>query len=109
MVGEYLRRNGYRVLLAADGDQALQMAGAHADAIDLLVTDLAMPNLGGRELAHRLTELRPCLKVLFMSGYPEQSPSNEGKDNSGTVLQKPFSLDALSRNVRSLLDQREPS
>ena len=109
MVGEYLRRNGYRVLLAADGDHALQMAGAHPDAIDLLVTDLAMPNLGGRELAHRLTELRPCLKVLFMSGYPEQSPSNEGKDNSGTVLQKPFSLDALSRNVRSLLDQREPS
>jgi PAS domain S-box-containing protein len=108
LVGESLRRNGYRVLLAADGDQALQIAGVHADAIHLLVTDLAMPNIGGRELAHRLTQLRPRMRVLFMSGYPEHATLGPGvKDDSASILQKPFSLDALARNVRGALDQRE--
>jgi PAS domain S-box-containing protein len=108
MVGESLRRNGYRVLLAADGDQALQIAGVHADAIHLLVTDLAMPNIGGRELALRLSRIRPRMKVLFMSGYPEHTALSPGaKHDSTAILQKPFSLDALARNVRSALDQRE--
>jgi two-component system cell cycle sensor histidine kinase/response regulator CckA len=106
IVGESLRRNGYKLLIAVDGDEALKMAGAYADPIHLLVTDLVMPNIGGRELAHRLTQLRPRMKVLYMSGYSEHAAlSNEVADPPTDVLQKPFSLDALVRNVRSILDQ----
>jgi two-component system cell cycle sensor histidine kinase/response regulator CckA len=109
IVRESLRRNGYTVLIAADGNQALQMASTYPDPIHLLVTDLVMPNIGGRELAQRLTPLRPQMKVLFMSGYSEQAALNiENTDQSAPVLQKPFSLDALVRNVRRVLDQPEP-
>ena len=108
IVGESLRRNGYHVIIAADGNEALQIASTYADPIHLLVTDLVMPNLGGRELANRLTQLWPHLKVLFMSGYPEHAAlSNEVVEPPADVLQKPFSLDALARNVRRVLDERE--
>jgi PAS domain S-box-containing protein len=108
IVRESLRRNGYKVLIAVDGNEALQMASAYPDPIHLLVTDLVMPNIGGRELAHRLTPLRPRMKVLFMSGYSEHSAldsENEEMDPSATILQKPFSLEALARNVRRVLDE----
>jgi PAS domain S-box-containing protein len=106
IVRESLRRNGYKVLIANDGDEALQMAAAYPDPIHLLITDLVMPNIGGRELAQRLTPLRPAMKVLFMSGYSEQSALEiEATSQSATVLQKPFSLDALARNVRCVLDE----
>ncbi len=106
IVRESLRRNGYKVLIAVDGNEALQMASAYPDPIHLLVTDLVMPNIGGRELAQRLTPLRPAMKVLFMSGYSEHSAlENEDAAMSTTVLQKPFSLDALARNVRRVLDE----
>jgi two-component system cell cycle sensor histidine kinase/response regulator CckA len=106
IVRETLRRNGYQVLIAADGDEALQMARAYPDPIHLLVTDLIMPNIGGRELAQRLTPLRPEMKVLFMSGYSEHSALEiEATSQSASVLQKPFSLDALARNVRRVLDE----
>jgi len=107
IVGESLRRNGYKVLIAVDGNEALQMASTYSDPIHLLVTDLVMPNIGGQELAQRLTPLRPQMKVLFMSGYSEQSANSEDIASSATVLQKPFSLDALARNVRRVLDQPE--
>jgi PAS domain S-box-containing protein len=106
IVRESLCRNGYKVLIANDGDEALQMAGAYPDPIHLLITDLLMPNIGGRELAQRLTPLRPAMKVLFMSGYSEQSALDIGTtSHSATVLQKPFSLDALARHVRRVLDE----
>src|ERR1700722_13729194 len=106
IVRESLRRNGYKVLIANDGDEALQMASAYADPIHLLITDLVMPNIGGRELAQRLTPLRPAMKVLFMSGYSEPTSSDiESASQSAPVLQKPFSLDALARNVRRVLDE----
>src|SRR3984957_3778125 len=106
IVRESLRRNGYKVLIANDGDEALQMAGAYPDPIHLLITDLVMPNIGGRELAQRLTPLRPMMKVLFMSGYSEPTSSDiESASQSAPVLQKPFSLDALARNVRRVLDE----
>jgi PAS domain S-box-containing protein len=108
IVRESLRRNGYKVLIAVDGNEALEMANAYPDPIHLLVTDLVMPNIGGRELAQRLTPLRPGMKVLFMSGYSEYSAlENEETRPSATVLQKPFSLDALARNVRRVLDEPE--
>ena len=106
IVRESLRRNGYKVLIANDGEEALQMAAAYPDPIHLLITDLVMPNIGGRELAQRLTPQRPTMKVLFMSGYSEQSALEiEATSQSATVLQKPFSLDALARNVRRVLDE----
>lgn len=105
IVKESLRRNGYKVLIAVDGNEALQMASSYTDPIHLLITDLVMPNIGGRELAQRLTPLRPQMKVLFMSGYSEHAADDEELDTSATVLQKPFSLDALVRNVRRVLDQ----
>jgi PAS domain S-box-containing protein len=106
IVRESLRRNGYNVLIAVDGNQALEMANAYPDPIHLLVTDLVMPNIGGRELAQRLTPLRPRMKVLFMSGYSEHSALEiEAAGQAATILQKPFSLDALARNVRRVLDE----
>jgi two-component system cell cycle sensor histidine kinase/response regulator CckA len=93
------------VLIAVDGNQALEIANAYPDPIHLLVTDLVMPNIGGRELAQRLTPLRPQMKVLFMSGYSEYSALDD-EETGATILQKPFSLDALARNVRRVLDQR---
>jgi PAS domain S-box-containing protein len=104
IVRESLRRNGYKVLIAVDGNEALQMASAYEDPIHLLVTDLVMPNIGGRELAQRLIPLRPGMKVLFMSGYSEYSGSDE-EETDATILQKPFSLEALARNVRRVLDE----
>jgi CheY-like chemotaxis protein len=106
IVRESLRRNGYKVLIAEDGNEALQMAGAYPDPIHLLVTDLVMPNIGGRELAERLTPMRPGMKVLFMSGYSEHSALDiDAGSQAATILQKPFSLDALARNVRRVLDE----
>jgi two-component system, cell cycle sensor histidine kinase and response regulator CckA len=108
IVRESLRRNGYKVLIAVDGNEALELASTYTDEIHLLVTDLVMPNIGGRELAQRLIPLRPNIKVLFMSGYSEHSALDIAVTNQpATVLQKPFSLDALARNVRRVLDEPE--
>ncbi len=105
LVGEFLQNNGYSVLLAADGNEALQLADEHTDPIHLLLTDVVMPNLGGRELAERLTQSRAQMKVLFMSGYPDHATwSSELVNDSAAVLQKPFPLDTLARKIRSLLD-----
>jgi len=105
LVREFLKRKGYTVLHAVDGDDALRIAGEHRDEIHLLVTDVVMPNIGGRELARRLIPLRPQMKVLFMSGYPELgSLGDEAVNRNMPVLLKPFLLDALARKVRSILD-----
>jgi PAS domain S-box-containing protein len=106
LVGEFLQNNGYSVLIAADGNEALQLADEHSDPIHLLLTDVVMPNLGGRELAERLTQSRPQMKVLYMSGYPDHATwSSELVDDSAAVLQKPFPLETLARKIRSLLDE----
>jgi PAS domain S-box-containing protein len=110
LAAEFLQNKGYTVLVAADGYQALQIADARRDAIHLLLTDVVMPNVGGRELAMRLTQARPQMKVMFMSGYPDRSAveSGVGADfESIAVLQKPFLLDALASKVRGLLDEVE--
>ena len=105
LVREYLEKNGYTVLHAANGIEALKIANAHEGAIQLLLSDVIMPNLGGVELAQRLSRPRPEMKVLFMSGYPDHATSNgEAFDDSVEVLQKPFLLDTLARKLRTLLD-----
>jgi two-component system cell cycle sensor histidine kinase/response regulator CckA len=106
LVREFLEKNGYSVLHAADGNEAFKIAEEYKHPIHLLLTDVVMPNMGGRELAHRMAQLRPQMNVLFMSGYPDHATwSSEIADDSVAVLQKPFSLDALARKVRSLLDE----
>jgi len=107
LAAEFLRRLGYMVLHGMDGDEALRIAEGHEDLIHLLVTDMAMPNVGGKELAQRLRKVRPEIKVLFMSGYPDHPALVDG-DGGGqtTVLQKPFSLDTLAQQVRTLLDEQ---
>jgi PAS domain S-box-containing protein len=109
LVGEFLRRNGYTVLHAIDGDEALRVAGEYGDAIDLLLTDILMPNIGGRELAQRLIQVRPQMRVLFMSGYPEHTSLDEPTGPEAAVLQKPFSMDNLARKIRSLFDEGDSS
>jgi PAS domain S-box-containing protein len=106
LVREFLHKKGYTVLHAADGSEAIQIAAEYKDPIDLLLTDVVMPNVGGRELANRLMQPRPEIKVLFMSGYPDHATwSCELVDDGTTVLQKPFSLESLAHKVRALLDQ----
>jgi two-component system, cell cycle sensor histidine kinase and response regulator CckA len=105
LVREFLHNNDYTVLHAVDGNEALHIADEYKHPIHLLLTDVVMPNVGGRELAHRLTQLRPHMKVLFMSGYADHASwTGELVDDTADVLQKPFSLDTLARKIRSLLD-----
>ena len=105
LVREFLQNNGYTVLHAVDGSEALRIADEYKRLIHLLLTDVVMPNVGGRELAHRLAQQRPQMKVLFMSGYPDHATwSSELVVDTAAVLQKPFPLDTLSLKIRSLLD-----
>jgi nitrogen-specific signal transduction histidine kinase len=100
-----LGQQGYRMLEAADGEQALRMAVGLAEKVDLLLTDVIMPVMGGAELAKRLTELRPGLKVLFMSGYSERMSAESAlPQNGASMLEKPFDVGALARKVRTTLD-----
>jgi signal transduction histidine kinase len=99
-----LHKNGYRVVEAEDGKQAMAMAEA-GEVFHLLVTDVMMANMGGKELATKLLGLRPELQVLFMSGYAEEAVLQHGELVSGSdFLQKPFSPDALAGKVREMLD-----
>jgi len=103
---DFLQARGYKVLTAMDGNEALRIAEGHEDLIHILVTDMAMPNVGGKELALRLRQVRPQIKVLFMSGYPSHPALvSEVVPGQTTVLQKPFLLDTLAQKVRTLLDQ----
>jgi two-component system, cell cycle sensor histidine kinase and response regulator CckA len=105
LASTFLHGRGYKVLTAIDGNDALRIAEGHEDLIHLLVTDIVMPNVGGNELAKRLRQVRPQIKVLFMSGYPDHPAlPGESVGTQATVLQKPFSLDMLGHKVRDLLD-----
>jgi PAS domain S-box-containing protein len=101
---EVLEGKGYRVLEARSGHEALALA-AGAGWIDLLVTDVVMPQMGGGELAQRLAALRPGIKVLFVSGYPDDAIVRHGVLERGSaMLQKPFELEAFARKVREVID-----
>jgi PAS domain S-box-containing protein len=105
---EVLEKNGYRVLEAQDATAALALRSTTGD-IDLLVTDMVMPGPSGRELAERLTEMQPGLRVLFISGYTGDGISRSGQLGPGTsFLQKPFTPDTLVRKVREVLGSTPP-
>jgi CheY-like chemotaxis protein len=100
-----LDRLGYTVLEAPNGEVALQVATRHQGPIHLLLTDVIMPELGGRRLADQLIALRPEVKVLYTSGYTDDAVVRHGVLNSGIAyLQKPFTPDALARKLRDVLD-----
>jgi CheY-like chemotaxis protein len=99
-----LDRNGYRILEARNGTEALDIAETHEGTIHLLITDLTMPGMSGRELAERLAALRPDIRILFISGYTEDDDFRRSIDQLGAFLEKPFSPEALCNRVRRLLD-----
>jgi len=102
---QYLEKQGYRILEAEDGAAALQIADGHKGKIDLLLTDVVMPGMNGRELATQITAQRPDVRVLYMSGYTENAIGHDGLLDVGVnLLQKPFSLPTLKDRVRELLD-----
>jgi len=99
-----LTQTGYRVLEASDGAIALRIAAGHVGEIDLVLTDVVMPTLGGRGMVEELRELSPGMRVLFMSGYPREEIFPERSAALETpYLQKPFTGETLSAEVRSAL------
>jgi PAS domain S-box-containing protein len=97
-----LRDYGYVVLEAAEPDEALAICAAHKDSIDLLLTDVVMPIMSGRELAERVRPLRPYVKILYMSGYPGDIIGKHGVVTSGSFVQKPFTPSTLADKVREV-------
>ena len=105
LAGSVLKKKGYTVLAASDGEKALHLSQAHAGDIQLVITDEIMPGMRGHELAEVMRTLRPQIKVLFISGYTDAAAIHEGVLAEGIqFLQKPFTPDALARKVRSVLD-----
>jgi two-component system cell cycle sensor histidine kinase/response regulator CckA len=105
VIHEVLQSYGYQVLVAAHGDAALSVCERFPKTIDLLLTDVVMPRMSGRELANRLAALRPEMKVLFMSGYTDDAIVHHGVLDADTpFIQKPFAPDVLARKVRNVLD-----
>jgi len=103
-----LERAGYTVLCAADGGEALALCDEASGSIDVLVTDMVMPTMSGRELAERVLELQPEARVVLMSGYSEEAPSVASDDDVGAhFLQKPFRPNELLRCVRELIEEHE--
>ena len=106
LLHEVLAESGYKVLQASSGAEALRVSRAHAGPVDLLLTDVVMPGMGGREVATALAAERPGLRVLFASGYTAEAIARHGVLEPGTdLIHKPFTPDALLRRVRERLDR----
>jgi two-component system cell cycle sensor histidine kinase/response regulator CckA len=104
LVCRMLVQNGYRVLEARDGRDALELCENCPESIQLVLTDLVMPNMSGAELASRLARLRPALRILFMSGFTGEPLARRLGRESLIFLQKPFTSIALAERVRRVLD-----
>jgi CheY-like chemotaxis protein len=104
LASDFLRGAGYHVLTAEDGKEALEISERMGSAIQLLLADVVMPKMRGPELARRLRARFPEIKIAFMSGYLDQDTSREEILQEASVLQKPFSRDALLRQIRGAFD-----
>jgi two-component system cell cycle sensor histidine kinase/response regulator CckA len=108
VVCSILKRHGYRVLEARGPSEAIALA-EKAGAVDLLLTDVVMPTMGGRELARRIRAVRPGIRVLFMSGYTDNAIGQQGVLDPGVMLlEKPITPEVLARKVRLALDVAQP-
>jgi two-component system cell cycle sensor histidine kinase/response regulator CckA len=105
---QILELYGYTVLLAVDGEAGLDLALSHPEPIELLMTDILMPKLGGVELAERLSTLRPAMKILYTSGYNDSGGKLQSVSGSA-YLQKPYAMEDLARTLRELLDADTPA
>jgi two-component system, cell cycle sensor histidine kinase and response regulator CckA len=103
---DVLAGEGYRMLEAEDGQDAIRVAAEHPGPIHLLLTDVVMPGMNGCELAAGLVPLLPGLKVMFMSAYDRDSLVTSGLNPIGPVITKPFTTEYLCRRVRMLLDRQ---
>jgi CheY-like chemotaxis protein len=100
-----LRRNGYRVLEACNGADALRVCEAENSPVDLIVTDIVMPEMGGSELAQRIRETQPDARILFTSGYTEDAVMRQSFLGDGEAfIEKPFTPATLARKAREVLD-----
>jgi two-component system, cell cycle sensor histidine kinase and response regulator CckA len=100
-----LEASGYQVLEAGNGEEGLKLARSHSGPLHLLVTDVVMPKIGGRELAEKMNVLRPNLKVVFISGYADDEAFRRTLQQAGIAyLQKPFTPSALANKIRQVLD-----
>lgn len=105
LICEILSREGYEVLAAKDGDEALSIWHRNPGQIDLVLTDVMMPGMNGKELVERLRSMRPEVKVIYMSGYESSLLSLGNKFGSNVIfLQKPFRPAELSQAVREILE-----
>jgi PAS domain S-box-containing protein len=109
LIRDALVRCGYRVLEAPDPATALTLFQGSQGRIDVLITDVVMPQMNGRMLAERLLEARPSLRVLYMSGYTDDEGVGQSVTSGAEFLQKPFTPDVLARTVRDLLDRGSPA
>ncbi|MFT3694796.1 MAG: ATP-binding protein [Kofleriaceae bacterium] len=107
LVKRALMRAGYRVLEAANGEEALQVARAHPGTIDLLVSDVVMPRMSGGDLLRNVAPDRPTMKVLFMSGYTADMIDQTGIDRDFAFIQKPVTSELLMHKVRDVLDRAQ--
>jgi CheY-like chemotaxis protein len=108
LVQEALRLSGYEVLVARHGIEALLTGAKHLGPIHLLLTDVAMPQMSGPEVAEKLTVVRPEIKVLYMSGYPDHPVFEQGGVKRDTAfLHKPFTPNVLTQTVREVLDGKK--
>jgi PAS domain S-box-containing protein len=109
MTSEALKQYGYRVIEAPGGEQALKVIGGYAEKIDLLLTDVVMPGLNGRELADQILTLRPDIKVLYMSGYADNAIVQYGVIQPGLAfIEKPFSPETLAETIRQIVSSGPP-
>jgi CheY-like chemotaxis protein len=103
-----LSRSGYRVLLAGNGEDALKVIAGHSGPIHLLLTDVVLPGMSGREVAERIISLRPETRVLWMSGYTDDTLTRYGiRDRGVALLQKPLTPASLASKVREVLDKHD--
>jgi len=101
---EFLERLGYRVLTAALPEKAIEISHDLGGKIDMLLTDVLMPGMNGRELAHRLRKQRPEMKVLYVSGFVDRAFENcGGPGPEEAFMEKPYSLHELARKIREML------
>jgi len=105
LVSEYLRSKDYKLLVATNGYEALNICHQHDGAVDLLLTDVVMPGMDGQDLAKNARKLNRDMRVIFVSGYQDREMDEEALDASTLFLQKPFSLNSLAQKIREVFGE----